>query len=401
MIMARMCSFVKSRREYLEEAVRAKENIIWFKDTAEFTGDYTLRAGDKMLTAPRIVIASGARASIPNIPGLEETGYLDHASLLSLERTPRSLIIIGAGYIGCEYGHFFSAMGTDVTILGRSPQVLNNEDPEVCRIVKMALSRHMNVLTGFEAFQVETYGDKKVVLARSRNLNDKTVHRFEADEILMATGRRSNSDILKPERTGVEIDSQGWIKTSDYLQTTRPGIWAIGDALGRYMFRHAAKCEAEVVSHNMLNDSSKGDMVRVDFHAVPHHVSTYPEVAGVGLREAEARDAGCNVLVGRVRYTDMAAGYAIADDYGFIKAVLEKETGKILGCSIVGHEAASLIQQVVYLMNTDSQDLLPIMRSEVIHPALSELLVKAFLEADYTGASRQHRCELLGVPYTL
>ncbi len=397
MIMARMHSFVKSRREYLEEAVKARENIIWFKDMAEFTGDYALRAGDKVLTAPRIVIASGARAMIPNISGLKEAGYLDHASLLSLGRPPRSLIIIGAGYIGCEYGHFFSAMGTDVTILGRGPQVLNNEDPEVCRIVKRALSRYMSVLTGTEAFQVETNGEKKVVLARSRDLNDKKVHRFEADEILMATGRRSNSDTLKPEKTGVEMDSRGWIKTNDYLETTKPGIWAIGDALGRYMFRHAAKYEAEVVSHNMLNDSGKGDMVKVDFHAVPHHVSTYPAVAGVGLKEAEALDAGRKVFVGRVRYTDMAAGYAMAEEYGFIKVVLEKETGKILGCSVVGHEAANLIQQVVYLMNTDSQDLCPIMRSEVIHPALSELLVKAFLETGYAGASVRHKCELLNL----
>lgn len=399
MIMARMHSFVKSRQEYLEEAVRAKENIIWFKDRAEFIGDCALRAGGKVLTAPRIVIASGARAMIPSISGLNEAGYLDHASLLSLGKPPQSLIIIGAGYIGCEYGHFFSAMGTDVTILGRGPQVLNNEDPEICRIIKMALSRYMRVLTGIEAFQVETDGEKKVVLARSRDLNDEKVHRFEADEILVATGRRSNSDILMPEKTGVEMDSRGWIKTNDYLETTRPGIWAIGDALGRYMFRHVAKYEAEVVSHNMLNDSSKdssrGDMVRVDFHAVPHHVSTYPAVAGVGLKEAEALDAGRKVFVGRVRYTDMAAGYAMAEEHGFIKAVLENETGKILGCSVVGHEAASLIQQVVYLMNTDSQDLLPIMRSEVIHPALSELLVKAFLETGYTGASVRHKCELL------
>ncbi len=390
-IMSRMRSFVSGRRRYLEEAIKAREKITWYKETAEFVGDYMLKAGDKMLTAPKIVIASGARSTIPSLPGLEEAGYLDHVSLLDLDRPPRSLIIIGAGFIGCEYGHFFSAMGTEITLLGRGAEVLNKEDPEVCRIIKMALSRYMNVLTKHEAFEVKKEGDRKVVLAR--NLSDGKVYRFEADEILVAVGRTSNADILKTDKTGVETDERGWIKTNDYLETTKPGIWAIGDALGKHMFRHVAKYEAEVASHNMLYAVSRDEMVKVDFHAVPHAVSTYPAVAGVGLKEAEALAAGYKVLAGRVSYTDMAMGFAMDEENGFIKAVVDEETGRILGCSIVGSEAASLIQQVVYLMNTDRQDLLPMMRSKVIHPALSELLVRAFSNTEHPATSMRHRCE--------
>jgi mycothione reductase len=400
-IMGRMHSFVNGRRMYLERAIKAREKITWFRNTAEFVKDYTLTAGDKMLTAPKIVIASGARAKIPPLPGLKEAGYLDHASLLELDRPPRSLIIIGAGFIGCEYGHFFSAMGTEVTILGRGAQVLNDEDPEVCRIIKRSLSRYMNVLTSHEAIDVERNGKRKAVLAR--NLKDGKPYRFEADEILVAVGRTSNADVLKPDKTGVEIDEHGWIKTNDYLETTKPGIWAIGDALGKYMFRHVAKYEAEVASHNMLYAKGTEDMVKVDFHAVPHAVSTYPAVAGVGLKEAEALAAGYKVLAGRVNYTDMAMGFAMDEENGFIKAVVDEKTGRILGCSIVGSEASSLIQQVVYLMNTDHEDLLPMMRSEVIHPALSELLVRAFSNTEqpnteqpnteHPRTSMRHRCE--------
>ena len=390
-IMSRMRAFVSSRRRYLEEAINAREKITWYKENAEFVGDYMLRAGDKMLTAPKIVIASGARSKIPSLPGLKEAGCLDHVSLLDLDRPPGSLIIIGAGFIGCEYGHFFSAMGTEITLLGRGAEVLNKEDPEVCRIVKMALSRYMNVLTKHEALEVKLEGDRKAVLAR--NLSDGKIYRFMADEILVAVGRASNADILKPHKTGVEIDEHGWIKANDYLETTKPGIWAIGDALGKHMFRHVAKYEAEVASHNMLNAASRDEMVKVDFHAVPHAVSTYPAVAGVGLKEAEALAAGYKVLVGRVRYTDMAMGFAINEEKGFIKAVVDEETGRILGCSIVGSEAPSLIQQVVYLMNTDRQDLLPMMRSKVIHPALSELLVRAFSNTEHPATSMRYRCE--------
>ncbi len=401
-IMDRMRSFVEDRRARLEDAIKSLDRITWLRKTATFIGDKELNVGHKILTAPKMLIASGARAAIPPLPGLNEAGYLDHASLLELKRPPQSIIIIGAGYIGCEYGHFFSAMGTEVTILGRSPEVLNREDPEICRIIKGALSGYMNVLTGHEALEIRTGkagdGIKKSVLAR--NLKDGRVYRFEADEIMVAAGRRSNADIIKPEKSGVMVDDHGWIKTDEHLQTTRSGIWAIGDALGRHMFRHTAKYEADIVSQNMIFAKSKEEMVKADYHAVPHAVSTYPAVAGVGLRESEALAAGYRVLVGRVHYTDMAMGYAMAEENGFIKSVVEVDTGRILGCSIVGSEASSLIQQVAYLMNANNQDISPMMRTEIIHPALSELVVRAFSKLGYPAVSMQQRCDIMDAKST-
>jgi dihydrolipoamide dehydrogenase len=140
-IMKRMHAVVDKARRDLEESIETDPKVTWYRNTGEFIGDYTLKAGDKVLTAPKIVIATGARPLVPPISGLKDAGYLDNISLLNLEDPPKSLIIIGAGYIGCEFGHFFSAMGSDVTIIGRSPMVLDNEDPEVCRIVKKVLPR--------------------------------------------------------------------------------------------------------------------------------------------------------------------------------------------------------------------------------------------------------------------
>jgi mycothione reductase len=376
-IMNRMRSYVVSGRERLRHSIESEKMVTWYKDPAQFIDQYTLKSGDKILTAPKIVIASGARALIPPVPGLKEAGYLDNVSVLNITEVPKSLIIIGAGYIGCEYGHFFSAFGTEVTILGRSLQVLNDEDPEVCRIVEQVLSRDLSLFKGFEAVRVEMKSGKKTVSAR--NLLDNKISEFQADEIFVAAGRRANSDILRPEKTGISMDKRGWIIVDEHLQTTKQGIWAFGDCIGKHMFRHTANYESGIVWNNIIEEKK----LKVDFHAVPHAVYTHPQVAGVGLKEAEAVAFGYKVLIGRARYSEVAKGYAMADEDGFVKAVIEEETGKILGCSCVGTAAPELIQQVVCLMNADNQDLLPLVRSQVIHPTISEVLVKAFRNLEH------------------
>lgn len=385
-IMSRMRAVREKTSTDLEEVLMGKENLTYYQERAEFVGDYILKVGDRNITAPKIVIASGARSFVPPIPGLQEAGFLDNVSLLELKEPPKSLIIIGAGFIGCEFGHFFSAMGTDVTIIGRGSRILDNEDPEVCMIVKCVLSRYLRLITSHEAINVEKKdqkGDsgKKIVYARS--LEDGKVSQFEAEEILLAAGRRSNSDLLHPESSGVEVDERGWIKVNEYLESSKKDIWALGDATGKHMFRHTANYESEVVLHNLLHAEKKEDREAVDFHAVPHAVFTHPQVAGVGMLEADALAAGLKVLVGRARYLEVTMGMAMGEEHGFAKVVLEEETGRILGASVVGPQAAELVQQVVYLMNTKYQDLMPVIRSQVIHPTLNEVLVRAFSELEH------------------
>ncbi|MEI6104683.1 MAG: dihydrolipoyl dehydrogenase [Methanothrix sp.] len=380
-IMSRMHKVVDKAQSNLEEALKAKENLTYFQERAEFIDDYVLQVGGKTITAPMIVIATGARSLVPPIPGLLETGFLDNVSLLQLKAPPQSLIIIGAGYIGCEFGHFFSAMGTKVTILGRGPQVLKGEDPDAAGLVQKVLSLYMRVVTGHEVVSVEKKGDKKVVSAK--NMEDGSVQQFEADEILLAAGRRSNSDLLHPEKSGIETDRYGWIMVNEFLETGKKDIWAIGDAIGKHMFRHTANYESEVVSHNLLRAKDREDREAADYHAVPYAVFTHPQVAGVGMKEAEALAAGLKVLVGRAKYMDVAKGVAMAEEHGLVKVVLEEETGRILGATVVGPMASELVQQVVYLMNTEYQDLMPVIKSQVIHPTINEVLVRAFSELEH------------------
>ncbi len=343
-----------------------------FRDTAEFTGDHTLTVGGKTITAPKIVIASGARPLIPPIPGLKEAGFLDNITLLALNQAPKSMVIIGGGYIGCEYGHFFSAMGTDVTIIQRPPVLLNDEDPDVGETVTRAMAKYMNVRAGHEADRIVVEDGKKAVYAKDMRTGEMT--RFEADEILLALGRRPNSDLLKPEKTGVEMDRKGWIKVNKYLETNVPGIWALGDATGKDMFRHAANFEAGIVTHNMFHEHKR----EYDNRTVPHAVFTHPQVGHVGMTLADARERGLKVMVGKAMYSSAAKGIAMANADGFVKVVVARMTGKILGCSVVGPDAAVLVQQVVYLMNCGNGDMSPLYRSMVIHPAISEVVMNAF-----------------------
>jgi len=380
-IMSRMHAVVDKTQTDLEEALKSKENLTYYQERALFIDDYVLQVGDKTITAPKIVIATGARSFVPPIPGLLETGYLDNVSLLQLQYPPQSMIIIGAGYIGCEFGHFFSAMGTIVTILGRSPLVLKGEDPQAARLVQKVLSLYMRVITSHEVISVKRRGDKKIVSARS--VEDGKVQQYEADEILLAAGRISNSDLLRPEKSGIKTDGNGWILVNEFLETGKKNIWAIGDAIGKHMFRHTANYEAEIVSHNLLRSKEDGDREAADYHAVPYAVFTHPQVAGVGMKEAEALAQGRKILIGRARYMDVAKGVAMAEEHGLAKVIMEEETGRILGATVVGPMAAEMVQQVVYLMNAEYQDLMPVIKSQVIHPTINEVLVRAFSELEH------------------
>jgi dihydrolipoamide dehydrogenase len=241
----------------------------------------------------------------------------------------------------------------------------------------------MRVVTGQEVVSVERKDGKKIVSAK--DVKEGKIQKFEADEILLAAGRRSNADILHPEKTGVETDKHGWIKVNEYLETGKKDIWAMGDAIGKHMFRHTANYESKVVIHNLLEAPKKGDREKVDYHAVPYAIFTHPQIAGVGMKEADALAAGLRVLVGRARYIDTAKGVAMDEQNGFVKVILEEETGRILGATVVGPSASELVQQVVYLMNTEDQDLKPVTRSQVIHPTINEVLVKAFSELQSPG----------------
>ena len=371
-IMERMHTLVNGDSSTQARAVEATPDLTWFKDSGEFTSDYTMQVGEHTITAERIFIASGARPGIPKINGIEDVDYLTSDTVLELETLPKSIIITGGGYIGVEYGHFFSGIGTKTTIIQRPFKIVPDEEPEISDLLKRELEQRMAIHTGFEVVEVKQDGNVKALVARNRE--DGSLREFSADALMVAAGRVPNSDLLKPEKTGVRTDERGYVKVNEYLETSKKNIWAFGDAIGKEMFKHVANYEASVVWHNAVHDHK----VKMDYSAVPHAVFTRPQIASVGLKEAEAKQQGYRILVGKAFYKDTAMGGAMGEPEGFVKVIVESETGKILGGHIIGAEASILIQEIVNAMVTEKGSYAPIVRAMHIHPAMPEVVQQAF-----------------------
>jgi len=368
-IMKDMREHVHEESKSIERSLKMSNKIDFYQSEAEFVSDYTLKVGRKKIKGEKIILCTGSRPHLPPIDGLKEIGALTSDTFLKMKSRPKSLTIIGGGYIAAEYGFFLSNMGTKVNIVGRSDNLVAGEEPKVSDVLKKKLSKHMRIYTGYEVKKVGKKGNKKVILAEG----DKRLT-LESEELLVATGRTPNNDILKPHKSGIKVNSKGWIKVDRYLETSKPNIWAIGDAIGKHMFKHVANYESQVVYRNAFGD---GDKISVNYHAVPHAIFTYPEVASVGLGEEEARKK-TDVLVGYSSYTDTAKGRIINADDCFVKVIVESSTYKILGAHIIGPYASILIQEIVNLMYSDDGTIAPVYRGMHIHPALSEVVERAF-----------------------
>jgi mycothione reductase len=374
-VMERMRALIYKDIDMIRQGLSHSENVDYYPTVAEFVGPYTLKVGDETITSKMIFLCTGSKPMIPPIKGLDEVGYLTSDTLLKMNRLPESVAIVGGGYIAAEYGHFLSAMGSKVTIIGRNPQFLKQEEPEVSALAKRELEKHMTILTNHEVHEAEkTSTGKKRLIAVNRESGEKTL--ITADEILIATGRGPNTDILHLEKAGIATDKRGWIIVNEHLETSQPNIWAFGDANGRHLFKHAANYESTVVYYNAVLKKT----ITADYHAIPHAVFTYPEIGSVGLIEKEAAEkyGEDKVLVGMYRYEDTAKGEAMGVKDYFVKVIVEKETLKILGAHIIGPYASVLIQEIINLMYTPEQSAKPIINGMHIHPALNEVVERAF-----------------------
>ena len=253
----------------------------------------------------------------------------------------------------------------------------------------------MTILTGMDVLEATTRGGVRELTAADRKSGRRV--RVAAEAVIVAAGRGPTSGFLHPEKGGVQTDGKGWIKVDEYLQTTQPGVWAMGDADGRFLFKHVANYESEVVYYNAV----LGRKVKADYHAVPHAVFTYPEAAGVGMKEAEAvRAYGKDgIVIGFYRYEDTAKGEAMAASKCFVKVIMEKETERILGAHVAGPYASMLIQELVNAMYTGDQGPKDLRRSMYVHPALNEVVQRALYSV--FGVDEYHQMLLHGGSYAL
>ncbi|XRH75727.1 MAG: dihydrolipoyl dehydrogenase family protein [Candidatus Methanosuratincola verstraetei] len=371
-IVDRVTSDVDSESKSIENALMSSENPVLFKGLGKFTGRKIIEVNGEEITAEKILIAAGARPKIPEIEGLRESGFITSDDALRLREQPKTLAIIGGGYIAAELAHFFGSLGTEVYIIHRKELLINSEDEEVARAFTGIASKKFRVFTSSEPVSVRREGGTYEIAVK--DLKTSSIVTVSSDQLLVAAGRIPNSDLLDLEKTGVLVDPRGYIKVNEYLETNVPGIYALGDIIGKYQFKHAANLEAEYALQNMLFPEEK---LPVDYTAMPHAIFTSPQIASVGSTEQELRSKGVEYVAAKWRYIDSGMGKAIEDHDGFVKFLYDKKTLKILGCHIIGTDAATMIHEVIVAMKSGKGDAFSILDAVHIHPALSEVVQRA------------------------
>lgn len=371
-IVERVKQAVDGDSARIEQALRHSANPKLFKAPCRFVGHKTVQVGDETLEAERILIASGGRPRIPNIPGLEGSGFITSDEALRLAEQPKVLTIIGGGYIAAELGHFFGTLGTRIQVVQQSPFMVPNEDEEIAARFTEVFRQKYALYASYAAEGVAKKGKEFLVKIRGRE--DGRTETLRSDQLLVAAGRTPNSDRLAVEKTGVAVDDRGFIVTNEFLETNVKGIYALGDAIGHYLFKHSANLEAQF---NYLNLIRPEDQTPVDYSAMPHAIFTSPQIAGVGRTEQELRKKGGDYLVGRYDYIDTGMGHAIEDRTGFVKILVDRSTQKIEGCHIMGTDAATLIHEVIVAMKSGNGSVTNLTQAIHIHPALAEVVQRA------------------------
>ncbi len=328
---------------------------------------------DEIISAEKILIASGTRPIIPEIKGLEGSGYITSDEALRILHQPSVLTFIGGGYIACELAHFFGSLGTEINIIQRSNLLLPHEDEEISKKFTNIFSKKYNVYLGYNTESVSRDNDNEFHVI-ARNSDGKSIE-VESDQLLVSVGRGPNSDRLEVTKTGVRLNEKGFVKVDEYLETNVKGIFAIGDAVGRYQFKHNSNNEAKYVYHNILNPDKK---IAVDYFAMPHAIFSSPQIAGVGFTEQELRmmkqyDYQKSVF----QYINTAMGKTIEDKDGFVKFLVDKKDRRILGCHIIGSDASILIHEVLVALKASDGKIDSINKTIHIHPALSEVVARA------------------------
>ncbi|TVT02703.1 mycothione reductase [Amycolatopsis bartoniae] len=357
-------------------------NLTVYEGEGRFTGhkELTVSLPDRTetITADRFVLAAGGRPVVPDLEGLDQVEFHTSDSIMRLDELPARLVIMGSGFVAAEFAHVFASLGVRVTVLARSGALLRNEDEDVSARFTELAGQRFDVRLNRKALRA-----RKTETGIALDLDDgETV---EGDQLLIAIGRRPNSDLLDVAATGVDTVDSGHVKVDSYQQTSVEGIYALGDLSSRYELKHVANHEARVVQHNLLHPDER---VRSDHRFVPHAVFSSPQIASVGLTEQQARQRGLKYTTSKQDYAGIAYGWAMEDTSGFAKLLADPDTGQLLGAHIIGPEAATVIQPLVQAMSF-GVDAHTMARGQYwIHPAIPELVENALLNLDVPRPAR-------------
>lgn len=368
-IVDRKDTVVKSIREDSYENVEDNDNLTLIEEHGVFESTNELRVGDRTITAERIVINTGARPSKPPIDGLDEVETLDSTDMLFLDSVPDSLVVVGGGYVGCEYAQMYSRFGADVTVIQRPDRLLPREEPDVSAVIEDVFAdEDIDVHTDTSVAALESAGDAISVEADGPGGTLEVT----TTDVLLAVGRTPNTDEIGLDAAGVETTEQGFVETDDSFATTADGVYAIGDVSGPPMFTHSARDDADLLYRHLAKDEE----VSIEGRAVPWAVFTDPQAGHVGLTEQEARDEGYEVGVGRQDFATQGKPKALGETDGFVKLVTDAETDELLGAHVVGEQGAEIVHELVLAieLGATAEDVANTMH---IHPTLPESINSA------------------------
>lgn len=368
-IFGRIDPMHKASAEY-----RSRGGVDVYTSTARFVAPRVLEVEGERLTAEQIVVAVGSRPIQPAIPGIGSVPFYTSDDIMRVDEVPQSLLIVGGGFIAAEMGHVFGAFGADVTIVQRGPRLLMPEDEEVSAAFTAAANERFRVFVDADVVAVEPAGSGIAVSVRRRGHDDTEI--IEVAALLVAVGRRPNTDVLDAAAGGLELDVHGHVVTDEFYRTSVSGVWALGDVANHFQLKHMANAEMRLVGHNLAHP---GDLRGLATRPAPHAVFSEPQVASVGITEQEARASGVDHVVSKCHYGETAYGWALEDTTSFVKIIAARPTGLLLGAHIIGPHAAMLLQpllQAMMLGQTADQVAKQVL---YVHPALTEVVENALL----------------------
>ncbi|MDO4254858.1 MAG: mycothione reductase [Kocuria sp.] len=362
-----------------------------FQEYAHFIGPRTLEtASGEQLTAPTIVIASGSRVSVPDVPGVDLEQVHTSDTIMRIPQLPHRVVIIGGGYIAAEFAHVFHGLGSRVTQLSRSERLLRGQDAQIAERFQQCAQQQWDLAMGYGLESIVANDDGSVTVL-SGNGKDGHMRHDVADVVLLATGRRPNTDLLHPEAAGMGVDPQtGLLLVDEYQRVLSPegavleGLWALGDICSPAQLKHVANHEARVVAHNVLHPN---DLMPADHRFIPAAIFTHPEIARVGMTEEQARvwarENGTQITVKSQAFGDVAYGWAMDDRSGICKLIADRGSGQLLGAHLIGPHSSILIQPLIQAMSY-GLDARRMARGQYwIHPALTEVVENALLGLEF------------------
>lgn len=365
-VKARKDRIVRQSNEGVTNWLKTMKNLTVYEGHGRFESANSVRVNDVLLEAEQIVLNVGGRASVPDMPGVDEVDYLTNSSIMEVDFLPEHLVIVGGSYIGLEFAQMYRRFGSRVTVVEMAPRLIGREDEDVSAAVKEILENEgIEIRLDAECIGLAKRGGQVAVTADCEPGPEEVV----GSHVLLAVGRKPNTDDLGLDKAGVETDPRGYVVVDDQLRTNVPGIWATGDVNGRGAFTHTSYNDYEILAANMFDNDPR----RVSDRILAYSLFIDPPLGRVGMTERQVRESGRKALIGKMMMTSVGRARERSETQGFMKILIDAETEKILGAAILGIGGDEIVHSVLDVMYADAPYTV-IQRAMHIHPTVTELI---------------------------